>query len=156
MMFFFLDGSALAKRYIAEQGTPLIDGLLENVAGNRLIVLNIGFAEVVSVLVRRKNMGLLSITSFGQGLIHLSQEIIHTQSVYKVEATNMLVVAALIHIPKHAINAMGLAQDFRTRGDDLVLVASDQRLLRAAQAEGLNTFNPEYQDQAVLAALMAP
>jgi predicted nucleic acid-binding protein len=163
MMFFFLDGSALAKRYIAEQGTQLVDALIDNLAGNRLIVLSIGFAEVVSVLVRRKNAGLLSITSFGHGILHLSKEIIHAQTISKVEATNTLVIAALMHIPKHAINAtdaivlhaaLGLAQDFRTRRDDLVLVASDQRLLRAAQAEGLNTFNPELQDQAALTALM--
>jgi hypothetical protein len=38
----------------------------------------------------------------------------------------------------------------------LVLVSSDQRLLRAAQAEGLVTFNPEIQDQATLAALVGP
>jgi hypothetical protein len=38
----------------------------------------------------------------------------------------------------------------------LVLVASDQRLLRAAQAQGLNTFNPETQDRAALAPLLGP
>jgi hypothetical protein len=36
------------------------------------------------------------------------------------------------------------------------LVASDQRLLRAAQAEGLPTFDPETQDQAALGALTGP
>jgi hypothetical protein len=34
-------------------------------------------------------------------------------------------------------------------------VASDQRLLRAAAAEGLATFNPETQSQAELDALIA-
>jgi hypothetical protein len=55
--FFFLDGSALAKRYVAEPGTPLLDFLLDQVVAGRLLVLNIGVAEVVSVLVRRKNAG---------------------------------------------------------------------------------------------------
>ncbi len=54
MNFFFLDGSALAKRYVAEPGTPLVDSLLANVSPDRLVVLNVGFAEVVSILVRRK------------------------------------------------------------------------------------------------------
>jgi predicted nucleic acid-binding protein len=165
MMFFFLDGSALAKRYVAEPGTPLLDSLLDNVSPQRLIVLNIGFAEVVSVLVRRKNAGILSSATFAQALIHLGQEIIHAPTLRKLEATNALAIAALTHIQNYSINAtdaivlhaaLGLAHHFRTGGDDLVLVASDQRLLRAAQAEGLATFNPESQDQAVLAALIGP
>jgi hypothetical protein len=52
--------------------------------------------------------------------------------------------------------ALGLAQHLRGRGDDLILVAADQRLLRAARAEGLGTFDPETQDQAALALLVGP
>jgi len=165
MNSFFLDGSALAKRYVAEPGTPLLDSLLDNVSPDRLMVLNIGFAEVVSILVRRKNVGRLSSTTCAQALLHLGQEIIHAPTLRKVEATNALVIQALTHIENHSINAtdaillhaaLALAQHFRIHGDDLVLVASDLRLVRAAQAEGLGTFNPETQDQAALAALMGP
>lgn len=35
-------------------------------------------------------------------------------------------------------------------GDTLVLVASDQRLFRAAHAEGLQIFNPEIDSQQTL------
>jgi predicted nucleic acid-binding protein len=165
MNSFFLDGSALAKRYVAEPGTPLVDSLLDNVPADRLIVLNIGFAEVVSILVRRKNAGILSGATFAQAVLRLGQEIIHAPALHKVEPTNALVIAALAHIESHSVNAtdavvlhaaLGLTQHFRSRGDDLVLVASDQRLLRAAQAEGLTTFDPESQDQAALAALIGP
>ena len=44
--------------------------------------------------------------------------------------------------------------DHRKVGDELVLVASDHRLLRAAQAEGLTTFNPETESQTELDALL--
>lgn len=165
MRLFFLDGSALAKRYVAEPGTPLIDFLFDHVSPDRLVVLSIGFAEVVSVLVRRKNAGVVSAATFSQALIQLGQEIIHSPTLRKVEASNTLVIAALAHIQKHSINAtdaivlhgaLGLARHMRSRGGDLVLVASDQRLLRAGQAEGLVTFNPETQDQASLATLVVP
>lgn len=165
MKSYFLDGSALAKRFVTEPGTPLIDFLFDHVSPDRLVVLNIGFAEVVSVLVRRKNAGALSAATFSQALIQLGQEIIHSPTLRKVEATNTLVIAALIHIQNHSINAtdaivlhgaLGLAAHLRNRGDDLILVASDQRLLRAGQAEGLVTFNPETQDQASLATLVGP
>jgi hypothetical protein len=51
--------------------------------------------------------------------------------------------------------ALDLALIKRSIGDDLVVVASDQRLLRAAQAEGL-PFDPETQSQADLAVLLQP
>ena len=50
MMSFFMDGSALAKRYVTETGTALVDFLFNNVPADRMVVLNLGFAEVVSVL----------------------------------------------------------------------------------------------------------
>jgi hypothetical protein len=53
-------------------------------------------------------------------------------------------------------SALAIARRLRAAGDELVLVASDQRLLRAAQAEGLAIFDPETQDQAALAALLGP
>jgi predicted nucleic acid-binding protein len=165
MRFFFLDGSALAKRYVAETGSPLLDHPFDQVAADRLAVLNIGLAEVFSILVRRKNLGTLSTVTFSQALLQLGNEVIHAAHLVKLEPTNSLVFAALIHIEKHSVNAtdaivlhaaLGLAQHRRSRGDDVILVASDQRLLRAAQAEGLGTFNPETQDQVALAQLVGP
>ena len=88
MMFFFLDGSALAKRYVQEPGTPLVDHLFNHVAAHRLFVLNVGFAEVVSILVRRKNLGVLSGTTFASALIQLGQEVIHAANLRKLEPTN--------------------------------------------------------------------
>jgi predicted nucleic acid-binding protein len=152
MMLFFLDGSALAKRYVAEPGTALLDYLFDRVAVDRLIVLNVGFAEVVSIMVRRKNAGTLSGGTFSQALLHLGQEVIHAPSLRKLEPTNSLVIGALAHIENHSVNAtdaivlhavLGLAHHLRGRGDDVVLVTSDQRLLRAAQAEGRSIRKPK-------------
>ena len=42
------------------------------------------------------------------------------------------------------------------RLNSLVLVVTDRRLLRAAQAEGLLTFDPETQTQAELDAFLGP
>jgi hypothetical protein len=66
-------------------------------------------------------------------------------------------------IEKHSINsvdaivlrsALEVVIDLRDVGDDLVLVASDKRLLRAARVEGLSVFNPEIDSQQILAALI--
>jgi len=65
MVFFCLDGSALAKRYVPEPGSPLLDFLLDHIAEHRIYILNVGMAEVVSVLVRKRNSGKLSDAQFG-------------------------------------------------------------------------------------------
>ena len=51
-------------------------------------------------------------------------------------------------------SALDVATPLRVAGDDVVLVASDLRLLRAAEAEGLPTLNPETQTSAHVDALL--
>ena len=52
----------------------------------------------------------------------------------------------------NGIFALNVATQLRSTDDTLVLVASDQRLLKAAQNEGLLTFNPETDSEQVLEA----
>ena len=79
--------------------------------------------------------------------------------------SNRLAASGFPLIVRYSINstdaialksALAIADDLRAGGDDLVFVASDQRLIRAANAEGLTTFNPETQDLAALTALVGP
>lgn len=165
MNSFFLDGSALAKRYVPEIGSPLVDFILDTVAGQRIYLLNIGYAEVVSVLVRKKNAGGITAAVFNQAILNLEREVIRSLGKHLLSFDNSVASDALAFIIKHATNstdaiilrvALDIAQLLRSGGDDLVLVASDHRLLRAAQTEGLTTVNPETQDQAALAQLIGP
>lgn len=162
--YFYLDASALAKRYTVELGTAIINYLFSSASPDRLYLLNIGIAEIVSVLVRKKNSGRLSVVELNQALIDIGAEISFS-AVNKETAENHLVTGALTLIQSHSINstdaiilrsALDLASQWRTGGDDFVLVASDQRLLRAAQAEGLKTFDPETQPLADLAVFLGP
>ncbi len=165
MYFFFLDASALAKRYNPEVGTPLINHLLTSVPQDRLYLFNVGMGEVLSLLVRKKNAGQLSAADYAQALVEFGAEIVSSSVLHKVVAGNALVTAALPLIEAHSINAtdaiilrlaLDLATQLRAVGQDLILVASDQRLLRAAHAEGLATFDPEAQTQVVLDTLLGP
>jgi predicted nucleic acid-binding protein len=165
MYSIYLDASALAKRYVPEKGSPLVDEILDNVPGDRLYVLNVGVGEVVSILVRKRNAGVVTDAYFAQVLVDFETEIVRSADVNKLPISNRLATSAFALIVAHAINstdavalksALAIAQKLRRNGDDLVLVASDQRLLRAAQAEGLTTFNPESQDHAALVPLIGP
>ena len=73
--------------------------------------------------------------------------------------TESQIAASWELIVTHSINstdaiilrcALDSAIELRGDGDDLILVATDTRLLRAAQAEYLHTFNPETDSQAIL------
>jgi predicted nucleic acid-binding protein len=163
--FIFLDASALAKRYAPEVGTPLLNHLFTTIPLDRLHLFNVGMAEVLSLLVRKKNAGQLSVADYSQALVEFGAEIVTSSVLRKVAAGNALVATALPLIEVHSINAtdaiilrlaLNLASRLRPAGDDLILMASDQRLLRAAQAEGLLTFDPETQSQADLVALLGP
>ncbi len=165
MHFFFLDASALAKRYAPEIGTPLLNQLMTSVPHDRLYLFNVGMGELLSLLVRKKNAGQLSSGAFSQALVDFGAEVVSSNILNKLVAGNALVTAALPLIGVHSVNAtdaillrlaLDLATSLRSAGHDLVLVASDQRLLRAAHAERLVTFNPEAQGQADLTALLGP
>ena len=162
---FFLDASALAKRYVPEPGSGLVDFLIDNVPKPRLYILNAGYAEVVSVLVRKKNAGALSAARFSHVLLDLEREVARSLGKNLLSFDNSAAIDATALIVGHSVNstdaialrvALDVVQQLRSQGDDLVFVASDLRLLRAAQAEGLATFTPETQDQAALAVLMGP
>jgi predicted nucleic acid-binding protein len=162
---FYLDASALAKRYAPENGSAQVDAILDAVSGNRVYVLNVGVGEVVSILVRKRNAGRISPSDFGEAVVKLDTEIARAADVKRVSVSNRLALSSFSLIVTHSINstdaimlrsALVIARKLRAGGDDLVLVASDQRLLRAGQAEGLITFNPESQDHAALAALIGP
>ena len=57
---FYLDASALAKRYIPEKGSNLVDAIVDTVSADRIFLLNIGAGEVMSILVRKRNAGIIS------------------------------------------------------------------------------------------------
>jgi predicted nucleic acid-binding protein len=162
---FYLDASALAKRYAKEQGSAVINHLFASISPERLTVLNVGIAEVVSILVRKANAGQMSQPALQQVLRNVNVELIQATTLDIVVADNALVFAALRFIKTHSINStdsiiLRSAADpslrLRASSDDVDLIASDQRLLKAAKAEGLKTFNPETQSQVDLASFLAP
>ena len=163
MKCFYLDASALAKRYAPELGSSIVDHLFMQVTADRLIVLNVGMAEVISILWRKRNSGRLTLRNYAQAVLDFDAEVTNATAINKVITSTSDVISAFPLIVRHSINAtdaillrsaLNLSADFRMRGNDLALVASDQRLLRDAQMENLLTFNPETQTTADLDLLL--
>lgn len=59
---YFLDSSALVKRYVPETGSAWVQALADVATGNLLIIARITWVEVLSALARRQREGSLSDT----------------------------------------------------------------------------------------------
>ena len=160
MYHFYFDASALVKRYTRESGSEKMLFLFRNVPLGRLLCLTIGAIEVFWICIRKKNDGRITIGEFTQAIGHLEHEIINNQSNFrKISVPDSLVWNSMDLIETYSLNsvdalvlrsALDTATELRSTDDRLVLVASDQRLLRAAHAEGLQIFNPELDPQQTL------
>jgi predicted nucleic acid-binding protein len=102
---FYLDASALAKRYVPETGSALVDAILDARPARRVFVLNVGAGEVVSIFVRKRNAGLLSAPDLRQALARFDAEIIAATHVTKLPVTNLLARSSIPLIVAHSINS---------------------------------------------------
>ena len=159
----YLDASALAKRYVVEHGTVVVNYLFRRVTRDDMMCLTLGILEVISIFVRKRNASVVPHTTFNQAMTDFRSEVIDAANFTKIPATDSLINTAASLVEKHSLNAtdavilrsvLDLVVVLRATGDDLVLVTSDQRLLRAAQVEGVLTFNPETQTEGDLDALL--
>jgi predicted nucleic acid-binding protein len=126
-------------------------------------MLKITALEVISILVRSRNRGTITLEQYRQASVNFRAEIVNSRMVTRVSVTDKRIAAAAKLIPKHSINAtdalvltssLELRGQLQAAGDSLVLVAADQRLTKAAAVEGLVTFDPERQAQAELDVLL--
>ena len=56
MNYFWLDASALVKRYVAETGTPVVNYFFTRVPLQQMLCLLESVGEIISVFVRRRSM----------------------------------------------------------------------------------------------------
>jgi predicted nucleic acid-binding protein len=145
---YFLDSSALVKRYVAESGTPWVIGITDPASGNNLFLAPITGVEVVAAMARRQPpIPPATLTSL---IALFTTDFFHQ---YQRLAMTDLVVS----------RGMQLAEQHRLRGYDAVqlaaalelntvrvasglpmitVVSADLALNLAATAEGLTVDNP--------------
>ena len=152
MPLLFWDASALAKRYYAEAGTETVNGIFEFDTALPRIVTFMGYAETAAILRRKFNGGLLTETEFQKARLILQAEVLLNPGFDLLTITDQDILDGMAITDRHNLNtadaAMLAAYLNRGRADDTglaacLLVASDKRLIRAADAEGLRSLNPE-------------
>jgi predicted nucleic acid-binding protein len=147
---YFLDSSALVKRYVTETGTAWVTGLLDPAARHRLYVARITGVEVVAALTRKERGRHLSPTDATAAVSSFQHD--YANRLRPVEVTADLIVEAMALARTHALrgyDAMQLAAALYANRRriarnlaPLLLVTADTDLLAAGAAEGLATDDP--------------
>ncbi len=146
MSNFFVDTSALAKRYVPEVGTKWVTSWIEPQAGHTILVSTLATVEIITALVRRERGGVISISD----RVKLQNDfLLHAQNQYSVINLDEDILnsarSLLMQHQLRTLDALQLAsalQVAKILGIQLIFICADTRLLAAAAAEGLLTDNP--------------
>ena len=147
---YFLDSSALLKRYLSEIGTAWVQSLTAKASGNVLLISRITSVEILSAIARRQREGSLT-SEQTQTLRTIFQQ--HFTDQYEiVELTPTLTTLAgelCARQSLRAYDAVQLASALtilpiiaQSPENFLTFLTADDRLLRAAQLEHLQADNP--------------
>ncbi len=146
MSAYFVDTSALAKRYLSESGSEWTITWAEPQAGNVIVVAEITTIEMFSLFATRQREGTLTQAAAdalrNDFLLHLEQE-------YLVLPADVSVIYAacelVIRYPLRTLDAIQLAcalDAVEILRSPLIFVSGDNNLLRAASSQGFATDNP--------------
>ena len=142
-MIYYLDSSALVKRYVAESGSARIKELVEGDAN--IAVSWLALPETLAAVVRRAKGGSISIEDLASIKAQLHRDM---QRFMIVEVSDAPVEGVEALIDRHALrgaDSIHLATALwlkKATKSPVVFVASDHELLTAAHAERLKILNP--------------
>lgn len=145
----YLDTSSLAKRYIAERGSEVVDRAYgESEAGRLRVAFSIwNIGEAIGVFDRYRVRGLISDEDFRGAradLVSESLKMSRLESLSLLSMTSLALADSWSLVSKHHIYVADALQisSSKEAGADLFL-AADRRLLEVATAEGLKAVNVE-------------
>ncbi|OQY31001.1 MAG: hypothetical protein B6243_09155 [Anaerolineaceae bacterium 4572_5.2] len=151
MNYFYLDASAIIKRYLTEQGSEWVFRLAEYNAENILILGEITLAEVAAALAsRRRATNGISDEEYKVALLDFLS---HCQSEYQLTPIERSIIDLAVSLTqRHRLRgydavqlaaALNASQTLADAGlSPLTFVAADKDLLSAAQLEGMSVENP--------------
>ena len=150
MSLYYLDSSALVKRYVNETGTAWVVSITDSTANNRIHIARITGVEVVSAITRRTRSGSITVTDANTAIALFRHDFLNNYTV--TEIAPALINYAMQLAKTHALRGydavqLAAAMDVNAYGlssgiPKLILVSADSDLNAAAVAEGLNADDP--------------
>lgn len=140
----FLDASAAVKRYFLEPGSDRVSRLWTG--SEEILSLSILRCELVSALNRKRRERAVAAAGYTRIKKQMAEDAGKMQTVpINAELIERSLKVLDAH-PLKALDSLYLAGALYLRqalGGPVLFVASDQQLIRAAEAEGLRVLNPE-------------
>jgi uncharacterized protein len=140
---YFIDTSALFKRYADELGTEMVNQVFDEKASRFISQLTI--TEVVSNLKRLAEIDqVISDAEFKQ-LMKVFLSDIACGAIFTLDLTPKVVLLSVDLCSEHyltPIDALQLATALSIKTSDPIFVCSDHKLVRVAELHGLQTLTP--------------
>lgn len=148
---YFIDSSALVKRYVQETGTAWVRGITRQRPGTVLYIARITAVEVTCAVARRRSRGRTLTPQRASSILYRFRQ--HLAARYTIiEVTPLLLDDAMRLGNTHSLRAYDAVQlavalevdrSHRAGGHNpITLVSADQELNNAAMAEGLTVEDP--------------
>jgi predicted nucleic acid-binding protein len=145
---YFIDSSALVKRYVSETGTAFVTGITDPAAGHHTYVARITGVEAIAALARRERAGDVSADALAAALGQFRQEFANVYRI--VEMTSPLLSDAMRLAESRAVRgyevqlaaALRVDMECAALGLSSTLISADGGLNAAAMAEGLAVEDP--------------
>ncbi len=141
----YFDASALVKRFVTEQGSPLVQHL---VTRDRAATGKVAHTEVHAALARKRREGFVSLRDYSLACRQFDRD---WRSYVLVELHDEILTIARGLVRRHPLrgvdaihlaSALSLARSLDAR---IAFIAADERLLRAAKAEHLQAVDVEHE-----------
>ena len=152
MIDFYVDSSALIKRYVTETGSQWIETIINPDTGNLCVTSRMTMVEVFSALNRRRREGNLPHNNYQVALKSFLFDC-HNQYQFNELTLDLMKISQVLleNHPLKAIDAVQLASSIvankvllNSNLPSLKFVSADERLNAAALAEGFNIENPNH------------
>jgi predicted nucleic acid-binding protein len=143
---FFVDTSALAKRYVIETGSSWVLSWIEPTAGNVILIAESTLVEMRSILARRVRGKALTLAS---AALLRNDFLLHAKNEYLIIYldTNVITIAETM-VDKYTLRTLDAIQlasaieAVNLTGESITFISGDTELLNAAKAEGFSVDNP--------------
>lgn len=149
MAVYFLDTSAIVKRYVTETGSGWVMSLCDPAAGHTILIAQATQAEAVAALCRKAYHGAISVADRDRTITIFRRDVRRSYQLERI--TNAIYIRAGELCRPHnlrAYDAIQLACALTARdrlaalGLSPIFVCADSLLLGFATAEGLGVENP--------------
>jgi uncharacterized protein len=149
MAAYYLDTSALVKRYHPEAGTAIVDQVFSE-AGEEIIISRLVLVEIVSALALKVRSGVIDAQRFEQYRKHVHRDVRNRAlRVARMLVRHFQLADELLrrHATTHRLRTLDALQlavaiDLQSRGLRTTFVCADDVLCVLAKNEGLAVLNP--------------